>query len=277
MSSVEIVGLSKSFGNGRATLRAVDLSIAPGEMVGLIGPSGSGKSTLLRQIAGLACADRGSGRVLVDGRAIQQGGRLAADVRRRRAAIGFVFQQFNLVDRLPLMTNVCVGRLARIPLWRSLLGRFTAPERGAAMQAMARVGIEQQAWQRASTLSGGQQQRAAIARVLMQQARLLLADEPIASLDPESARRVMELLADVNRRDGIMVLVSLHQVEMATQYCRRIVALREGAVLFDGPSAAVTPALLAELYGGEPRSRPVAAAARERRPALGLAPALTGS
>jgi phosphonate transport system ATP-binding protein len=275
MSSVEIVGLSKSFGKGRPALRAVDLTIAPGEMVGLIGPSGSGKSSLLRQVAGLSCADRGCGRVLVDGEPIQEGGRLAPDVRRRRAAIGFIFQQFNLVDRLPLLTNVCVGRLARIPLWRSLIGRFTTAERAAALQAMARVGIEQQAWQRASTLSGGQQQRAAIARVLMQQARLLLADEPIASLDPESVRRVMELLRDINRRDGITVLVSLHQVEIATQFCPRIVALKAGSVLFDGPSAAVTPALLADLYGGEQRALP--AAARERLAPRGLAPALTGT
>jgi phosphonate transport system ATP-binding protein len=238
-------------------------------MVGLIGASGSGKSTLLRHIAGLASCDRDAGRIEVDGRIVQRDGRIAKDIRQQRASIGFVFQQFNLVDRLPVITNVCVGGLARVPLWRSLPGWFTAAERKAAFEALARVGIEEQAYQRASTLSGGQQQRAAIARVLIQGARTLLADEPIASLDPESARRVMELLHDINLRDGITVVVSLHQVDMATHYCPRIVALKDGQVLFDGPSEDVTGSLLAEVYGSELESAPIPH--RSRRAPLRLA------
>jgi len=271
MSSIKIDELSKTFPNGRRALQAVSLSIEPGEMVGLIGASGSGKSTLLRHIAGLASGDRDAGSIQVDGRVIQRQGRIAADIRRQRGAIGFVFQQFNLVDRLPVLTNVCVGGLARMPLWRSLPGWFTAAERAAAMEALARVGIEEQAYQRASTLSGGQQQRAAIARVLTQGARTLLADEPIASLDPESARRIMELLHEVNQSDGITVVVSLHQVDMATHYCPRIVALKEGRILFDGPSEAVTASLLAEVYGSELESTPVPH--RSRRAPLRLATA----
>jgi phosphonate transport system ATP-binding protein len=275
MSSIQIDGLSKTFPNGRRALQGVSLSIEPGEMVGLIGASGSGKSTLLRHIAGLASGDRDAGSILVDGRIIQRQGRIAADIRRQRGAIGFVFQQFNLVDRLPVLTNVCVGGLARMPLWRSLPGWFTAAERGAALEALARVGIQEQAYQRASTLSGGQQQRAAIARVLTQGARTLLADEPIASLDPESARRIMELLHEVNQSDGITVVVSLHQVDMATHYCPRIVALKEGRVMFDGPSEAVTASLLAEVYGSELDSAPVPH--RSRRAPLRLATAAAAS
>ncbi|QEX17523.1 phosphonates import ATP-binding protein PhnC [Hypericibacter terrae] len=271
MSSIKIDGLSKTFGSGRRALQSVSLSIQPGEMVGLIGASGSGKSTLLRHIAGLATGDRDAGIIHVDGRVVQRDGRIARDIRRQRASIGFVFQQFNLVERLPVLTNVCVGGLARTPLWRSLASWFTREEREAALHALARVGIQEQAYQRASTLSGGQQQRAAIARVLIQGAKTLLADEPIASLDPESARRVMELLREVNESDGMTVVVSLHQVEMATRYCPRIVALKEGCVLFDGPSEAVTASLLADVYGSELELAP--AAARPRRTPLRLATA----
>jgi phosphonate transport system ATP-binding protein len=162
-----------------------------------------------------------------------------------------IFQQFNLVGRLSLLTNVAIGALGRMPAWRGALGLFTRAEKLLAMDAMRRVGIAQHATQRASTLSGGQQQRAAIARALVQQAQLILADEPIASLDPEAARRVMDNLAQVNREDRITVVVALHQVQYAIAYCPRTVALRGGRVVYDGPSAALTPPFLRELYGAE--------------------------
>ena len=247
--AIEVRGLSKSFQAGRKALDNVSLAVAPGEMVALLGASGSGKSTLLRHVAGFVAADAdGAGEVLVNGRAIQQGGRLARDVRAARAEIGFVFQQFNLVGRLPVITNVLTGMLPRVPLWRSLIRLFRAGEIDAGLEALAQVGIDDYAFRRASTLSGGQQQRAAIARTLVQNARVILADEPIASLDPESARRVMELLAQINRARRVAVVVSLHQVDVAMRYCPRVVALRHGKVVYDGPSAALTPAMLRELY-----------------------------
>jgi phosphonate transport system ATP-binding protein len=150
-----------------------------------------------------------------------------------------------------VLTNVCLGLLGQIPSWRGSLGRFSTVERRRAMQALARVGIAEHALKRGAALSGGQQQRAAIARTLVQGAQVLIADEPIASLDPKAARRVMDILAELNRQDGITVLVSLHQVDYALAYCPRTIALREGRIVYDGPSRALTPAFLSELYGAE--------------------------
>ncbi|MDP3322743.1 MAG: phosphonate ABC transporter ATP-binding protein, partial [Hydrogenophaga sp.] len=241
---------NKHFANGKHALRDINLCIRQGEMVALIGASGSGKSTLLRHVAGLVVADAGEGSLIeIDGCCVQQGGRVHRDIRKVRSQIGFVFQQFNLVDRLPVMANVLVGRLHRMPLWRSLTRWFNAQERAMAIEALARVGIADCHAQRASTLSGGQQQRAAIARTLVQGARVVLADEPIASLDPESSRKVMEILTRINREDGSTVVVSLHQVDMALKYCPRVIALHQGQVVFDGAASALTPALLRELYG----------------------------
>ncbi|MBK6980524.1 MAG: phosphonate ABC transporter ATP-binding protein [Betaproteobacteria bacterium] len=248
-SSLSVRGLSKSFGAPQLALSSVDLDIRPGEMVALIGASGSGKSTLLRHISGFVAADAGSGEVKVGERTMQSGGRIARDIRHLRTEVGFVFQQFNLVGRLSVMTNVLAGLLTRVPAWRSLVMRFTREEKAEAWRALKSVGIENLAWQRASTLSGGQQQRVAIARALVQRARIILADEPIASLDPESARNVMEILARINREQGITVLVSLHQVQFARRYCVRTVALRLGEVVYDGPSEALDAKLLRNLYG----------------------------
>lgn len=249
-NAVEIRNLRKSF----STLLALDnisITVAEGEMVALLGASGSGKSTLLRHIPGFLAATQGD--ISIFGKSVQSNGRIASDIRQVRQKIGFVFQQFNLVNRLPVITNVLIGLLHRTNWWRSLLMRFTVPERDQALEALVSVGIEQTAWQRAATLSGGQQQRAALARCLVQRARLILADEPIASLDPESSRKVMGLLAKMNRERGCTVLVSLHQVEFAIKYCPRTIALNAGRVVFDGPSSALTPAMLAELYGADAR------------------------
>ncbi|CAM3840966.1 phosphonate ABC transporter ATP-binding protein [Paracidovorax anthurii] len=248
--ALRIEHLHKHFGNGRHALQDIHLDIAQGEMVALIGASGSGKSTLLRHIAGLMPADASPGsRIEVNGRCIQQNGRIGRDIRATRAQLGFVFQQFNLVDRLPVLVNVLVGQLHGMPWWRSLLRWFSAAECARALEALARVGIAECHAQRAGTLSGGQQQRAAIARALVQGARVLLADEPIASLDPESSRKVMDILARIHREDGCTVIVSLHQVDVALRYCPRVIALNQGRVVYDGPSCAVTAALLRELYG----------------------------
>jgi phosphonate transport system ATP-binding protein len=245
--AIGIDRLSKTFGSVVPALNAVSLQIAPGEMVALIGASGSGKSTLLRHISGLVAGDSSSGPIRVAGQNVQQQGHIAGDIRGIRRHIGFVFQQFNLVARLSVMTNVLAGRVASMPSWRSLLRIFTRE----ALRALARVGIAERAHQRASTLSGGQQQRAAIARALVQKARIILADEPIASLDPESARRVMELLAEINREDGITVVVSLHQVGFALKYCQRVVALDRGCVVYDGPASHLSAERLRAIYGSD--------------------------
>lgn len=246
MTAVSIDSLTKCFGRKRA-LNDVSVTIPEGEMVALIGASGSGKSTLIRHIAGLERCDRG--RIEIKGRTIQTDGRVAREAREIRREIGVVFQQFNLVTRLPVLTNVLIGFLGRIGRMRGTFGRFKDAERQAAMRALARVGIAETARQRASTLSGGQKQRAAIARALVQGARLVLADEPIASLDPASAKRVMEILSDISREDGMTVVVSLHQVEYARRYCPRAIAMKDGAVVYDGPSTALTADFLKELYG----------------------------
>jgi len=245
-----ITHLSKHFNSQKQALCDVNLVAQRGEMIALIGASGSGKSTLLRHIAGLLTADPVLGSSIeVAGSVIQKDGKIASDIRLSRSKVGFVFQQFNLVDRLSVMTNVLIGLLHRLPLWRGLLGLFNQAERTLAYQALARVGIQDCHGQRASTLSGGQQQRAAIARTLVQGADLILADEPIASLDPESSRNVMEILTRINKEDNCTVIVSLHQVEIALKYCPRLVALHQGKVVFDGAASKLTPQLLRELYG----------------------------
>lgn len=172
-------------------------------------------------------------------------------MRRLRADIGYIFQQFNLVNRLSVLDNVLLGFLGRMPRWRGSLGLFSAEQKRQALEALARVGLADFAGQRASTLSGGQQQRVAIARALTQKAEVILADEPIASLDPESARKVMDILADINRHDGKTVVVTLHQVDYALRYCPRAVALKGGRILFDGSSEHLSEGFLNELYGAE--------------------------
>lgn len=244
--AVETRELTKSFANCLA-LDKVSLKIAEGEMVALLGASGSGKSTLLRHLPGFVTSTNGEIDVL--GQTVQAKGKLTPSFRHIRSCIGFVFQQFNLVNRLPVITNVLIGQLYATPWWRSLFMRFTTSQRQDALEALASVGIEQTAWQRASTLSGGQQQRAALARCLVQKAKIILADEPIASLDPESSRKVMNLLQEMNQTHKCTVLVSLHQVEFAIRYCPRTIALNAGRVVYDGPSSALTPELLAKLYG----------------------------
>ncbi|EME2559711.1 phosphonate ABC transporter ATP-binding protein [Escherichia coli] len=229
---IRVEKLAKTF-NQHQALHAVDLNIHHGEMVALLGPSGSGKSTLLRHLSGLITGDKSAGsHIELLGRTV----RLARDIRKSRANTGYIFQQFNLVNRLSVLENVLIGALGSTPFWRTCFSWFTGEQKQRALQALTRVGMVHFAHQRVSTLSGGQQQRVAIARALMQQAKVILADEPIASLDPESARIVMDTLRDINQNDGITVVVTLHQVDYALRYCERIVALRQGHVFYDGSS-----------------------------------------
>jgi len=241
---------SKSFGSRKA-LDGVSLDVAKGEMIALIGPSGSGKSTLLRSISGLQTIDPGAGVIEAFGQAVQTDGKVSPKVREARIRIGFIFQQFNLVGRLTLFSNVALGSLGRIPFMRGLFGAWPQEIQTAAMAALARVGVAEYAAQRANTLSGGQQQRGAIARALVQKAKIILADEPVASLDPVSARKVMEILRDLNRADGLTVVVTLHQVDYALRYCDRVVALKAGKMVYDGPPSGLETGRLIDIYGPE--------------------------
>jgi phosphonate transport system ATP-binding protein len=247
---LSIRSVSKTFGSRRA-LDGVTLDVARGEMVALIGPSGSGKSTLLRSVDGLQTIDNGEGVIEAFGGKVQVKGRLSDKVRDARIRIGFIAQQFNLVGRLSLFTNVALGSLGRISFMQGLLGRWPEETKVAAMQALHRVGVSDYAGQRANTLSGGQQQRGAIARALVQKAKIILADEPVASLDPVSARKVMEILRELNQKDGLTVIVTLHQVDYAIRYCQRVIALKAGKIAYDGPSSGLDRPTLIEIYGPE--------------------------
>ncbi|MFM8819053.1 MAG: phosphonate ABC transporter ATP-binding protein [Phenylobacterium sp.] len=247
---LSIRNVSRTFGT-RHALDDVSLKVSRGEMIALIGPSGSGKSTLLRSISGLQAIDPGAGVIEAFGGPVQAAGRVSSRVRDARIRIGFIFQQFNLVGRLSLFTNVALGSLGRIPFLRGLIGAWPAETSAAVMAALARVGVAEYAGQRANTLSGGQQQRGAIARALVQKAKIILADEPVASLDPVSARRVMEILRDLNRADGLTLVVTLHQVDYALRYCDRVVALKAGRIVYDGPAEGLDKDRLIDIYGPE--------------------------
>jgi len=245
---IRVRGLSKQYSRGTWALDEVSLDIADGEFVALIGPSGAGKSTFLRCLNGLVSPT--SGEVAVDGLMVT--GAPEERLREIRARVGFVFQQFNLLRRLSVLDNVLVGRLAVASRWRSLLGWFGASDVARARDALARVGLDGLTDRRADTLSGGQQQRVAIARALVQAPRVLVADEPMASLDPALSRTVMDLLRRINREDGITVITSLHVLELARDYGRRVVALRDGRVAHDGPPESLTPHAARLIFGDAP-------------------------
>ena len=244
--AIEVSQLCKRFGD-KVALNQVSFQVNPGEMLALVGASGSGKSTLLRHLNGLQVGD--SGCVQIFGTSLQDNGQLHSQVRSLRSKIGFIFQQFNLVNRLTVLENVLAGRLSQISLLRSTFRLFSPTEKRIALEALERVGILDQADKRADLLSGGQQQRVAIARCLVQQARIILADEPIASLDPESSRRVMELLCELNRENGITVITSLHQVQVVRHYFDRSIALKDGEVRYDGHTTGLDDPRLNEIYG----------------------------
>lgn len=253
---INLKNISKSFVRGTPVLKSIDLQIEEGEFVGLIGASGSGKSTLIRIISGLETTDTNGGSVKLHGQTMQQGGKRMRSQRAARKDLGVIFQQFNLVTRLSLLKNVLVGRLGRVAGWRGTLGLFSTNDKVRALENLERVGMVEFAHQRASQLSGGQQQRGAIARVLTQQAKTILADEPIASLDPASAENVMGILGDINREDGTTIIVSLHQIDHALKHCKRVVALKNGEIVFDGPAKSITADDLSSLYGIELEEAP---------------------
>ncbi|NDG48931.1 MAG: phosphonate ABC transporter ATP-binding protein [Rhodospirillales bacterium] len=245
---LEIEGLTRQYGAVRA-VEQVSLRIPDGQMVGIIGRSGAGKSTLLRLINRLAEPSAGS--IRFGGQEVSQ--LKGQALRDWRTGCAMIFQQFNLVQRLDVLTNVLIGRLNHrrgvLAHLGSLFAQFSAEERAMALATLDRFDLLGTALQRADTLSGGQQQRVAICRALMQQPRILLADEPIASLDPQNARVVMEALRQVNRQDGLTVLVNLHHLDTARAYCDRIIAMHSGRVMFDGVPAELTAERVAQIYG----------------------------
>jgi len=223
----------------------LSLDVPAGQMLGIIGRSGAGKSTLLRMINRLQTPTAGS--IVCDGTDVTAlTGRALRDWRTRCAMI---FQQFNLIPRLDVLTNVLIGRLNHRPTLASLLGRFTPAERAQALRALERFDLLDTALVRAANISGGQMQRVAICRALMQEPRLVLADEPIASLDPRNAQVVMDALRRVNREDGLTVLCNLHHLDTARAYCDRIVAMQQGRVVFDGVPAELTAEKVRDIYG----------------------------
>jgi phosphonate transport system ATP-binding protein len=232
---VRIEGLTKRFGSGDEMITALDevsFDVRAGEVVALLGLSGSGKSTLLQHVDGLQAPTSGGGTVLGTELATASNSELRA-LRRR---IGFVFQQFHLVGRLTVLENVCTGALGRLRGPRMGLATYPRVVREQALDLLAGVGLGDWAFQRADTLSGGQQQRVAVARALMQEPSMLLADEPVASLDPESSAQIMRLLREIGRERGLTVLCSLHQVDLAMSWADRIIGLRNGRMVLDLPT-----------------------------------------
>lgn len=241
---LSISNLKKSFGDVHA-VNNVTLNIPAGQMVGVIGRSGAGKSTLLRLINRLA--DPTAGKITLDGKDITA--LKGRDLRLWRASCAMIFQQFNLIERMDVLNNVLVGRIAHHGFLTSMARIYTDEERAMAIRALDRVSMVPQALQRAGTLSGGQQQRVAIAKALVQDPQILLADEPIASLDPANATRVMDTLKKINQEDNITVLVNLHTLDTARNYCERIIAMRQGVVHFDGPADELTNDVVKDIYG----------------------------
>jgi phosphonate transport system ATP-binding protein len=240
----ELTQVTRRFGE-KTAVDSVSLSIPHGQMVGIIGRSGAGKSTLLRMINRLADPTSGSIRF----GDLEVSNLRGADLRHWQRDCAMIFQQFNLVPRLDVLTNVMLGRLNHRSTMLSLLSIFTREERIMAIAALERLGIEQTAMQAAGTLSGGQQQRVAIARALMQAPKMLLADEPIASLDPLNAKIVMDSLRDINEREGITVITNLHTLDTARAYCERIIGMSAGRVVFDGGPNDLTADAVRAIYG----------------------------
>lgn len=234
-----------TYPTGQTALRDCSLSFRAGEFVVVVGLSGAGKSTLIRCVNRLVTPTEGTLTVL--GEPVVG---LADDrLRRLRGNIGMIFQNYNLVRRASVARNVLAGRLSTMPTWRAVLGWFPKDDIALAQRCLERVGIADKMWQRADTLSGGQQQRVAIARALAQEPRILLADEPVASLDPPTAHQVMRDLKELSREHNLLTLVNLHFVDMAMEYADRVVGLRGGQVVFDGPGASMTEADFEAIYG----------------------------
>jgi phosphonate transport system ATP-binding protein len=245
--TIRVEGLGKRY-DGKPVLREIGFTVTAGEVVAILGPSGAGKTTLFRCLARLVEADQGE--IHLFGHSIK--GMRSGELRRARRDIGLVFQQHNLIRRRSALDNVLAGRLGHVPLWRVMAGRFRQTDRQRAFSALDRVDLLEFAERRADRLSGGQQQRVAIARVLAQESLVILADEPVASLDPASAVSVLSLLRDIAHERGITVLCSLHQVDLVPGFADRVLGLHAGRLVADQAAASFRIASDHEIYS--PRS-----------------------
>lgn len=234
-----------TYDGGVVAMRDLDLEITEGEFVVIVGLSGAGKSTLIRAINGLVPLT--SGNLDVNGHDVPNLDR--AGRRALRSEVGMIFQGFNLVERTSVLNNVLMGRLHRVPTWRTLIGRYPDADVQIAARALQRVEILDRAWVRASNLSGGQRQRVGIARALAQEPTIILADEPVASLDPPTSHVVMKYLQQISRELGITTIVNLHFLDLATAYADRIIGLRAGELVFDGPGSAADEQTFRDIYG----------------------------
>lgn len=244
-SILSVENLTKVYPGGTRALDGISLDIGRGEFVVLIGLSGSGKSTLLRCLNRLI--EPTSGRVVFDG--IDVTAARGAELRRIRRRMGMIFQQFNLVKRASVFQNALAGRLGYRSTWRTIASRPDREDVALAFENLGRVGILEKAYSRADALSGGQQQRVGIARALMQRPDVMLADEPVASLDPATSHSVMKYLEEINKKDGITVICALHFLSLARRYGTRVIALKDGRVAFDGQPAAIDERRFKEIYG----------------------------
>lgn len=257
MTILEIKDLYKTYGDKTQVLRGINLQIEQGEFVCIIGLSGAGKSTLLRCVnrlieasSGAILVPRALSGVSADGAQVDVLRLNAEDLRLLRRKVGMVFQQFNIVKRLSVIENVLSGGLGYQPGLRSVLRIFSREEKRQALTNLDRVGLLDHAYKRADQLSGGEQQRVAIARTLMQQPAIILADEPVASLDPRLSRVVLDILKRVCQEDGITALVSLHALELTREYADHIIGLKQGQIFFDGGPRDLTDAIVASVYHG---------------------------
>jgi phosphonate transport system ATP-binding protein len=267
-----VEGLTCRFGT-KAAVDNASFSVVPGAFVGVIGRSGAGKSTLLRMINRLAPPTEG--RILYNG--VDVTALRGKELRQWRARSAMIFQQFNLVGRLDVLTNVLMGRISQVPAWRSLAQLWPEEDLAVAMSALEQFDMASLAAQRADQLSGGQQQRVAIARALVQEPDIILADEPIASLDPRNTKIVMDALLRINKHFGITVICNLHSLDLARSYCDRLIGMASGRIVFDGAPATLTEHIARELYDLEANevmgAAPAGLPADSTVPALGTAAA----
>jgi phosphonate transport system ATP-binding protein len=245
---LRIRGLTKRYRTGEVALKAVSLDIPDSQMMALIGPSGAGKSTLIRCVNRLV--EPTAGTITLNNTEITTLG--SSELRRARRRLGMIFQEYALVERLIVMENVLSGRLGYVGFWRSWLRRFPQADVDEAFRLLARVGLDQMADKRADELSGGQRQRVGICRALIQAPELLLVDEPTASLDPKTSRQIMRLIKELcAERKPLSAIINIHDVMLAQAFAERIVGLRLGEIVYDGPPAGLTAAVLTQIYGEE--------------------------